>query len=357
MVYGTDCERKMQLRSILGGAVAALLWCGTAQAAGLAGSPPPTPQGGLPGVFPVQGQAPVIMAQSANQALDEQLRQMNGRIEELNFQIMQLQEQIRKMQEDNEFRFQELEEKKSDSGGAKVPRKHTMAEQPATPGDAGGQAAAPSAVQPGGTPSIEELAAAPADGAASPPNGPQLGEPEKSFGTITFDQNGNVVGGGVGDSAVVARDPDAVLPQEGADASDDTVVAALPPSNNPEDVYRSSYESILAGQYKAAEAGFRLHVERFPDDPRAPDAQFWLGESLLGQQKYREAAEVFLAANKKFPKAKKAPDMLFKLGVSLVSINQRDVGCATFAEVGKRYPNASSALKKRIEREQAEARC
>ncbi|RFC67817.1 tol-pal system protein YbgF [Mesorhizobium denitrificans] len=345
----------MQLRSLLSGAVAALLFCGAAQAASLGGTPP-TPQGGLPGVFSAQKQAPVLMAQSTNQALDEQLRQMNGRIEELNFQIMQLQEQIRKMQEDNEFRFQELEDKKTDAGGAKAPRKHTMADPAPQPG-APSEPPATNTTAPADRPSIEELASAPSDAATPPANGAQNGEPEKSFGTITFDQSGNVVGGSVGDTTVGTRDPNAALPQEGTDTSDDTVVAALPPSNNPDDLYRSSYESILAGQYKTAEAGFRQHVERFPDDARAPDAQFWLGESLLGQQKYREAAEVFLAANKKFPKAKKAPDMLFKLGVSLVGINQRDVGCATFTEVSKRYPNASPALKKRIEREQVEAKC
>ncbi|MCO5064723.1 MAG: tol-pal system protein YbgF [Rhizobiaceae bacterium] len=350
----------MQFRSLLSGAVAALLLSGAAQAAGSADNIAPAPQQGLPGVFPVQERAPVVLAQSTNQALDEQLRQMNGRIEELNFQLLQLQEQIRKMQEDNEFRFQELEDKKTDAGGAKTPRKHTMAEPAATatPEKAAtasnGGATVP---QQSTARSIEQLASAPLAEPQSSDAGSQPGDPQQSFGTITFDQNGNVVGGSVGDTAVTTRDPNAALPQEGTDTSDDTVVAALPPSNDPDDLYRSSYESILAGQYKAAEAGFRQHVERFPDDARAPDAEFWLGESLLGQQKYREAAEVFLDANKKYPRAKKAPDMLFKLGVSLVGINQRDVGCATFVEVGKRYPNASAALKKRIEREQAEAKC
>jgi tol-pal system protein YbgF len=313
---------------------------------------------GLPGVFPVQGEAPVLMAQN-DPALSEQLRQMNGRIEELNFQILQLQEQLRKMQEDNDFRFQELEQKKSDAGGSD--RRQARVE-PSEEGTQGAPAG-------GGDPTVRQAepdvqAAAPSVQAQQPTRpmangqgGQQLGEGETTFGTITFDQSGNVVGGSVGDSATVSRDPNAALPQDNPDASDDTVVAALPPSNNPDELYRSSYESILAGEYKSAEAGFRQHVERFPDDARAPDAEFWLGESLLGQQKYRAAAEVFLAANKKYPKAKKAPDMLFKLGVSLVGINQRDVGCATFAEVGKRYPNASSALKKRVEREQAEAKC
>ncbi|MBX3597526.1 MAG: tol-pal system protein YbgF [Rhizobiaceae bacterium] len=338
----------MQLRNLLSGAVAALLLCGAGPTASFAGNLPPTPRGELTGV---SAQAPVILAQVGAQAIDEQLRQMNGRIEELNFQIMQLQEQIRKMQEDNEFRFQELEEKKTDAGGS--PRKHAAAE----PGKGGG---IPPSTHPANessaetaTPSIEELAKS----ETPVQDNAQLGVPAQDFGTITFDQNGNVIGGSVGDSTVVSRDPEAVLPQQGTDTSDDTVVAALPPAAGPDELYRSSYESILSGQYKAAEVGFRQHAERFPQDPRASDAQFWLGESLLEQQKYREAAEVFLAANKKYPKAKKAPDMLFKLGVSLVGINQRDVGCATFAEVGKRYPNASAALKKRIEREQAQAKC
>jgi TolA-binding protein len=54
---------------------------------------------------------PVLMAQAGDprvSQLEEQIRQLTGKIEELNFQILQMQEQMRKVQEDNEFRFQEL---------------------------------------------------------------------------------------------------------------------------------------------------------------------------------------------------------------------------------------------------------
>jgi tol-pal system protein YbgF len=134
-------------------------------------------------------------------------------------------------------------------------------------------------------------------------------------------------------------------------------VAALPATDDPEELYRNSYEFILSGDYSTAEAGFRDHIARFPSDPKTADSHFWLGESLLGQQKYRDAAEVFLAANKNYPDSKKAPDMLLKLGVSLAGLNQRDVACATFAEIGKRYPNISGALKGRVKQEQALAAC
>ncbi|MGO4842613.1 tol-pal system protein YbgF, partial [Rhizobiaceae sp. 2RAB30] len=97
-------------------------------------------------------------------------------------------------------------------------------------------------------------------------------------------------------------------------------VAALPSTDDPEELYRNSYEFILSGDYKTAEAGFRDHIARFPTDPKTADAHFWLGESLLGQQKYRDAAETFLAASKDYPQSKKAPEMLLKLGMSLAGL-------------------------------------
>ena len=139
--------------------------------------------------------------------------------------------------------------------------------------------------------------------------------------------------------------------------ADDTVVAALPATDDPEELYRNSYEFILSGDYGTAEAGFRNHISRFPADPKTADARFWLGEALLGQKKYRDAAEIFLSANKEYPSSKKAPDMLLKLGVSLVGLDQRDVACATFSEIGKRYPDITGALKDRVKQEQALATC
>ena len=135
------------------------------------------------------------------------------------------------------------------------------------------------------------------------------------------------------------------------------MVAALPATDDPEELYRNSYEFILSGDYGTAEQGFRNHISRFPADPKTADAHFWLGEALLGQKKYRDAAEIFLAANKEYPSSKKAPDMLLKLGVSLVGLDQKDVACATFSEIGKRYPDISGALKDRVKQEQALAAC
>lgn len=272
----------------------------------------PVPQVDVPNAPVVQ----LAQAQSSQQ-LEEQIRLLNGKVEEMNFLVLQLQEQMRKMQEDNEFRFQELEKSKQGSAEPKDDNKDTAAapvvDEPQT---------ADVAVQP----------EAPADGA-------QTGEAPKELGSIKFDDNGNPI------SATVE------------DVIENTDVAAIPTGNSAEETYRVAYDHVLAGEYSDAEAGFRSHIEQFPKDKQTADARYWLGESLAGQGKHREAAEILLDAQRDYPKAKKAPDMLLKLGVSLAALDNKDVACATFAQVTKKYPKAGPTLLSRVAEEQAKAGC
>jgi tol-pal system protein YbgF len=274
--------------------------------------------------------APVQLAQASDPrvvGLEEQIRQLNGRVEEMNFQILQMQEQMRKMQEDVDFRLQEIEQKRTDAGGAAPSAKPRTS-----------VVEAPVAAPP--------VAAAPQAAQAPAAQGP--GAPEKPLGSIVFDQNGNVVGG--------TLDPKAVE-EAGVETDDETVAALTPSSSDPKELYRNSYESILSGDYGTAEAGFRQHIANFPGDTQTADAHYWLGEALLGQQRYRDAAEVFVDANRQYPDSRKSPDMLLKLGVSLSALNQRDVACATFSKINQRYPNSSASLKERVKQERALAGC
>lgn len=330
----------MFLRTFLGGIVALpIMLSGAAQARDVAASVPTStatpeiafsmPSLRLPGATqPATRSEPVQYAQVTDPRvaqLEEQVRQLTGTLEELNFQILQMQDQLRRMQEDNEIRFQELEQKRSDAGGA-APRQDRAAA-----GENSGSRGS------GGSGDDDFYAAAPRveDGSTV------TGAPPRTFGTITFDENGNATGAG--------------LPEK---TDQDTTVAALPSGSGGDDeLYRNAYEFILSGDYGTAETGFRDLLAQYPDSEHAADAHFWLGEALLAQQKLREAAEIFLAASRDYPQARKAPDTLVKLGVSLAALNQRDVACATFTEVLQRYPNTTDALRERVKQEQALASC
>lgn len=314
----------MLFRTFMSGLTALIitLLAGAAGAAGLNGLPK-TGATGSAGV-------PVILAQAGDagrRALEEEIRRLNGRVEELNFQILQMQDQLRRMQEDNEFRFQELESKHSNAGGSE-----TMSEP---------------AQSSAGTASAADAS----NGAAGQSSQTTVGEPPRELGSITLDQNGNIV-------SESANGPvDLLSGQQSQSNAGGSTVAALPSSNDPDEVYRNAYEFVLSGDYATAEAGFRQYIERFPDGSNTVDAHFWLGESLLGQDRYREAAEVFLQANRDYPDSNKAPEMLLKLGVSLAALDQTDVACATFQEIGQRYPQISDALRERVRAERATAGC
>jgi tol-pal system protein YbgF len=134
-------------------------------------------------------------------------------------------------------------------------------------------------------------------------------------------------------------------------------LAILPPSASPQDEYDMAYGYVLHKDYSLAEQSFRDYLKKYPNERLAPEAHYWLGESLFQQQRYRDAAESFLGVSTKFERSSKAPDALLRLGQSLAAMNQKEAACATLAEVGRKYPRASANVKRGVEQEQKRAHC
>ncbi len=285
-------------------------------------------------VVPVQAADPQFRI---NQ-LEEQMRQLNGKVEEMTFQMLQLQEQLRRMQEDNEFRFQELEQRGdlgSGGGGS------TGGDDPgkSSASDAGtGQASG------GGTGrrSIGDVI----EQEGTPQNGDGTsagaGQAPRELGTLTFDENGNILGSGFGQPI------DLLGTQSGTSEG-------LPDS--PDGLFDLGYQYVQAGEYDQAQQVFETYGSRYPDGDRAPEANFWLGESMLARGDFQSAARIFLNNHKLHPDGALAAENLLKLGVSLSGLGQRELACATLAEVPKKYPDLSNALQKRVVVEQRAAQC
>lgn len=290
-----------------------------------------------------QAAAPVVKVQSGDaevrvQQLEEQLRQLNGRIEEMSFQLLQMQETIRKQQEDNEFRFQQLEKTGAGGGGAKAPVKKS--ETDAAPAASGGD-------------DVARVIQAPQGAETAPstdvPDNTGLGQPPKQLGSIEFDQNGNPVGGSVDENASIGSGP---LPDASGRTPQQT--ASL---GSESDQYKAAYGHVLSGDYGTAEQEFNQYIARYPSSARAADANFWLGEALYSQGKYNEAAKTFLNAHQKYGSSEKAPEMLLKLGMSLAALDNKEMACATLREVSKRYPKASRAVISKVASEQKRLAC
>ena len=80
-----------------------------------------------------------------------------------------------------------------------------------------------------------------------------------------------------------------------------SAVATLPPSASAQDEYDMAYGYALHKDYSLAEQSFpRLPEGNIPTSVWVPEAQYWLGESLFQQQRYRDAAESFLGVSTRF---------------------------------------------------------
>lgn len=272
--------------------------------------------------------------------LEEQVRQLNGRIEELSFQLLELQEQMRRMQEDNEFRFQELENTdQTDAGDSALPQATTdTADAAPLPETAAPQQqAAATAIQPDARDTAVPQSEA----------GPRvLGSAPRSLGTLKVDGQGNVVDGTVDFSR-----------EQIESAIDGSAVASVSKPDEPEAYYRSGYEHVLNGDYNVAEGIFRSFVELFPNDPLIPDARFWLAESVRAQGRLEESVEIFIALRKAYPDMQKSPETLLKIGQIMYDLGDRDVACVTYADAETSYPNMSGAVRTRIREERAKAQC
>ncbi len=318
------------------------------------------------------------------------LRQLTGTIEQLQFRNQQLEMQLKRMQDDTEYRFQQMGGK----GGTAPPPSQAA---PRNPGVAPG--AIPSSPPPSTAPGRRSDVFDPAQNPSAPGaprtlgNQASIAAPEQiqDHGPPVGAPGGRAAGAPLDLSTLAGNDPAPVqaaapppmapppatvasaapmpLPaSQGAAPSPPPQarnvapaggpqLATLPPSATPQDEYDMAYGYVLHKDYALAEQAFRDFLGKYPNERLVPDAQYWLGESLFQQQRYRDAAESFLGVSTKFERAGKAPDALLRLGQSLAAMNQKEAACATLAEIGRKYPRASAGVKRGVTQEQKNAHC
>lgn len=292
----------------------------------------------------------VQLAQAADprvSQLQEQVRDLSGKLEELNFQILQMQEQMRKQQEDNEYRFQELEKnKQTDAGSTSGSKAASVASSSQQDMATASEDAASVSQNATDTKSADSVAI----GSDADHSQQGSGKPPRQLGSIRMDANGNVIG------ETMDVEPEAV-PEEASRYGQETASIPLPDVDNPNALYEAAYQYILSGDYKAAEAGFRAHIDRYPADPMTADARYWLGEALFGQKRLSEAASVFIDTQRDYPDSKRGAENMLKLGITLQAMGNHEVACATFAQIGSRYPNSTPAVMASIDKAKAASGC
>jgi tol-pal system protein YbgF len=129
------------------------------------------------------------------------------------------------------------------------------------------------------------------------------------------------------------------------------------PSGSTSEQYSAAYGLLKQADYPAAEEAFKEFIAQHPNDPLSGSAQYWLGETYYVRGRYAEAATAFAEGYKNYPKGTKASDDLLKLAMSLARANQKQNACVAFAELDRDFPHAGSAIKERASAEKKRLGC
>jgi tol-pal system protein YbgF len=327
----------------------------------------------------VGGAAEPVQSQVQSQGREGRSNDLMVRLERLDGQIRQLTGAIEELQHRNQLLEAQIQEMRG--GVARAPASAPMAAPagptrpivtpglpPPSPAQMGRRSDAFDPAQNPGAPGAPRVLGSPSSTASLPPIHEPQAEPVPAEVPTASGAGAPLDLSTL--TGVAAADPSLAPPSTVApsvevspppvrrpNAAGGAQVATLPPSDSPKDNYDLAYGYVLRKDYALAEDGFRSFLVKFPHDRLAPDAHYWLGESLFQRQQFRDAAESFLTVSTKYETAGKAPEALLRLGQSLAALGEKEAACASLGEVLRKYPRASVAVKQGVDREQKRARC
>ena len=112
-----------------------------------------------------------------------------------------------------------------------------------------------------------------------------------------------------------------------------------------------------SGRYAMAAREARKVLTDNPTGPVGHEARFLLGEALLEQGSYRDAANRFLENYTSDPSGIRAPQSLLNLAVALNRLGENQAACSSLSELLNAYPDADRAVRAAAERELEAAGC
>ena len=137
-------------------------------------------------------------------------------------------------------------------------------------------------------------------------------------------------------------------------------VASRPTTNalQPQDIYQAAYLDFSKGSYALAIAGFREFLRRFPDQPLAGAAQYWIGEAHIalargyanaGQapqatEALEQAVQEFRKVLANYPRSDKAPASLYKEALALLELKQTDAAQQRLQYLVETFPQSEESV-------------
>lgn len=117
--------------------------------------------------------------------------------------------------------------------------------------------------------------------------------------------------------------------------------ATLPANVDKSTVFDGAYQKLQAGQFDDARREFRLFVQAFPQDDKADDAEFYIGEAFFRQKDFEKAIAEYQKVIDTYPKGDMADDAFLQAGQAALEKGWCVDAGAYFGELVRRYPTST----------------
>lgn len=145
-------------------------------------------------------------------------------------------------------------------------------------------------------------------------------------------------------SAIRAAAAAAAPPPPPAPANGATATPAPPPGVSADGLWQNAFRDYSSGKDDLAMSEFTDYLKYFPQQTEnAAAAQYYVGQLYDRAKQYDDAIEAFDAVLERYPENPKTPDALYMKGVELQKANRKTDAITEFKDFLMRYPTHSLA--------------
>ncbi len=121
-------------------------------------------------------------------------------------------------------------------------------------------------------------------------------------------------------------------------------------TDGPENVFDATVRLFNRGSNNTARRGFEQFLQAYPNHELAGDANYYLSDILVQEERLEEAISGFMRIPELYPASPRVPDALYRAGILHVELDDVDEGRTLLQRVVNSYPdsNAASLAEERI---------
>jgi TolA-binding protein len=121
----------------------------------------------------------------------------------------------------------------------------------------------------------------------------------------------------------------------------DRVAPEMP--TDKDQLWTQAGQRLASGQRDDGRRFYRVFIQRFPQDPRAPQAYLAIGMSFVQESKYANAAAEFQKVLNVYPSSPEVPEAMWQLSLAFVQLHFCTDAKALLSDLVKRYPKSARA--------------